>query len=353
MASFFYPFVFSAVFIRPNDPAISYSPYNWGVTASNASTINSGAYFRVLFTGNSATLHFDTSLMVYPASQLYARVDNSGLFPFTIAPIVTINVPKSLTTDVPYHYLEILVKSTTETRNRWFQAGVPSTRIVFNGLILEAGATVALAIPSDLNILVYGDSITEGVLTLGSSAALDTDHNDASVCWSYRLGALLGSEVGVVGFGATGLSLGGSGNVPALVETWDQLWDGIARSFDPAPDLIVLNEGTNDGTTNIVAPMIQVLNSLLAACPLTPIAVLRPFNGTEASNLQAAVEGCNEPARVYYVDTTGFYDETYGGDLHPRGPNDIGRIAPQVASALRPILATAVSSSKHRISMRS
>ena len=105
------------------------------------------------------------------------------------------------------------------------------------------------------DLLVYGDSITEGVLTLGGSQAADTDHNDASVVYSYALAALLGTEIGVVGFGATGLSRGGSGGVPALGESWNQLWDGVPRSFSPRPDLILFNEGTNDGSNNITAQL--------------------------------------------------------------------------------------------------
>jgi hypothetical protein len=57
--------------IAPNDPSIYYSPYAWAVSSLNASTINSGSYFRVLFTGTTATLTFDVSQMVTPASQLY------------------------------------------------------------------------------------------------------------------------------------------------------------------------------------------------------------------------------------------------------------------------------------------
>ena len=184
-----------------------------------------------------------------------------------------------------------------------------------------------------------GDSITEGVLTLGGTQHYDTDRNDATVCWSFRLGALLGAEVGVVGFGATGLSRGGSGGVPALGTSWSQLWSGVPRAFSPPPDLIVLNEGTNDGANDITAPFTAVLDDLLAACPATPIAVLLPFDGAQGTNLRAAIAACADPARVHFVDTTGFYDTAYGGGLHPTGPNDVARVAPRVAAHLRPLIA--------------
>ena len=176
------------------------------------------------------------------------------------------------------------------------------------------------------------------MLTLGGSQKSDTDHNDNVLCWSGRLGPLLGAEVGVVGFGATGLSRGGSGGVPALGVSWNQQWAGVPRSFSPQPDLIIFNEGTNDGTTNIVAAMAAVLNDVTAACPGTPIAVLRPFNGAQAANLQAAIAASAQPNASTYIDTTGFYDEKFGGALHPTGPNDLAKVAPRIAAAVRPLL---------------
>ena len=44
---------------------------------------------------------------------------------------------------------------------------------------IESDGVLAPWVPSDLNVLIYGDSITEGVLTLGGSQHFDTDHNDA------------------------------------------------------------------------------------------------------------------------------------------------------------------------------
>ena len=52
-----------------------------------------------------------------------------------------------------------------------------------------------------------------GVLTLGGSQKFDTDHNDASVVYSYVLGGLLGAEIGVVGFGDNAFTHAGSGGV--------------------------------------------------------------------------------------------------------------------------------------------
>ena len=322
----------------PDNAAISYSPYAWDVTSASASTINSASSFRTLFSGTFLNLTFDVSSMVTPASQLYWKVDNGPLTPTTISSVIPVTILLNVSATVPYHTLEVMVKSTTERANRWFTGpGVNSTRIIFTGLVTD-GDIVPFLGPT-LNVLIYGDSISEGVLTLGGSKPFDTDHNDGSVVYSYAIGRLLGVEMGVIGFGATGLSRGGSGNVPALGVSWNQLWNGTARVFTPKPDLIVFNEGTNDGNNNITASFISVLNSLMIACPNTPVAIMLPFNGAQKDNLLAIVAAT---LGTTFVDTTGFYNQSLGGALHPTGPNDVARIAPQLAAKLRPILSKGI-----------
>ena len=97
------------------------------------------------------------------------------------------------------------MKSTTERGNRWKDG--PSTRVILKSITTDG--ELARWVPSDVNILIYGDSITEGVLTLGGAQKYDTDHNDASIVYSNQLAKLLGSEIGIIGFGASGLTHAG------------------------------------------------------------------------------------------------------------------------------------------------
>ena len=183
--------------VAPDDAALFYSPYNWAVSHASAGTINAGAYIKTFVQSTFVNLTFDTAAMVSPQSQLYWQVDNGPLTPALVAPVVTVAIPPNNTHgDVPWHTLTVIVKSTTETANRGAAPG-PSTRVIFPGLVVDGAAAPWL--PSGVNVLIYGDSITEGVLTLGGSQRSDTDHNDATVCYSYRLGALLGAEIGAVG----------------------------------------------------------------------------------------------------------------------------------------------------------
>lgn len=329
--------------VAPNSYGIAYSPYNWVVTATAAVTINAGSYLKCFFSGTTCTLNFDATNNSAPLSQIYYRIDGYG--PWTkasIASAIACTIPADVIA-APYHLLEMVVKSTSETINRWT---LPSnTAVVFTGLTLDAGATVVFPGRLPRSILVLGDSITEAVRTVNETATNDTDKNDAMQGWAFALGRLMGAEVGVVGFGGTGLVTAGSGNVPALTSTYALVYPGQPRAFTPAPDMIVINHGTNDGSNDTSSALLAVLSGLLGATPVTTkIVVMRPFNGTlQATNIQTAVAAVSKTGRVFYLDTAGFLSNSYGIDsinLHPKGANDLGIIGPVLAGKLFPLLNT-------------
>ena len=135
------------------DPSILYSPYNWVVANGTAKTINSGAYFRVVFSGATCVLHTDTSsaTLAQPFSQFWARVDGGPLQQFVLAPgspsfNVSLGPDYATTHSVTHHFLEVIVKSTTETRSRW---APQDTAVIFTGITLDDGAT-ATASPSSI-----------------------------------------------------------------------------------------------------------------------------------------------------------------------------------------------------------
>ena len=325
----------TATTIAMNHPAILYSPFNWGVTAEAAKTINPGAYFKVLFSGTSCRLTTETSANVKPYSQFWARVDGGAFTQYTLAagnPEFT--VASGLVKRK--HLLEVVIKSSSETIDRWLKqwAGV-----TFTGLVLDTGATVTAPARKPFNILVYGDSITEGVRVNGYvGIADDTDRNDALQVYSWLLSQELPAEVGVVGFGATGLTRAGSGSVPALGSSYQYLWAGQPRSFsDPEPDLIIYNEGTNDGSS-IAAGMTAVVKALLKAAPNARQLLLLPFNGTHASELKAVVAAVGG-GKVSYGDTKGFFNTADSSDaLHPYGYANLAFIAPKLATLVTPLL---------------
>jgi hypothetical protein len=56
------------------------------VAPGAATTVNTGAYVRVLFAGAEPALLFDTSRMVDAASQVYWRIDEGPLTKVTLTP---------------------------------------------------------------------------------------------------------------------------------------------------------------------------------------------------------------------------------------------------------------------------
>ena len=339
------PMALAQTTVAADDPAILYSPGNWSVTGSGAATPNAGAYFSTLFTGPGLSIGFSTAANAAPLPQLYVRVDGySAQSPWTrveLAPSVAAAVPAD-TAALPFHLLEVVVKSTSEGLPRWSAPG--ATTVVVAGLTLARGAAVAAPAGLPTRVLFFGDSITEGVRTVNETAARDTDRNDATMGWAYAQRGLLGVEAGIIGFGGTGLTVAGSGGVPPLPRSFGSILPGVARQVDATVSLVVLNEGTNDvhaAAAEVTAALARTLDGLLSLYPKARIAVLRPFAGTQAEALQAGIARCAEPARVAYVDTAGMLDPAFGVDsttLHPSGPNSLGRIAPRVAARLATLL---------------
>ena len=329
--------------ISPDDPGLLYSPYNWSVSSQSAISINAGAYIRTLFSGGSVTATFDVSKNVMPRSQVACRIDGHG--PWSVAPVaasVSCPVPPD-TAAAPFHALELVVKSTSETVNRW-DAASPGTAVVFTGLSLAPGSLVVTPAAAPCAVLFYGDSVMEGVRTLNSTATDDTDRNDVTAGWSWYAGKALGCEFGIVAFGGSGIAATGSGGVPPLTDSFGLIFAGRPRAFLPMPNLIVVNDGANDA--NLAGSMFETafaatLRAILAATPATsPVAVMRTFLGFQAAPTIAAIK-LIASARVEYIDTTDFLKKYYGVDdigLHPTAANDLAIIGPLSTSRLREVL---------------
>jgi len=323
------------------DPAkIVFSPYNWKAVSSYAKTINAGAYFRTIFGGTTCTLTFDMAGINNPVPQISYRVDGFGAwYTVDLSASVVITVPAKTANYAAKggHFLEVIVKSTTETQPRW---STQTTAVVLTGLILDTDKTLTLPPSMPLRGLYYGDSITEGVRTVNATDTYDTGRNDAVQGWAFLTGQMLGAEFGVVGFGATGFVQTGTGGVPVLGSTYNYLWSGEVRSFTPAPDYIVLNEGTNDASS-VTANATAVLNALIAATPKTcKIIVLRPFNGNRAAELVTAIAATTDQTRIAYIDTTGYFTTANSADsLHPYGNENLFHIAPLIAAQIKALVA--------------
>lgn len=320
--------------VDPSSPAIIYSPFNWNVVQGAASTINSGAYLKTLFGGTSLAITTNTSSNTFPYSQLWIRVDGQTWVQYKLSwANPTFVVARGL--ENRQHLVELIVKSTSETIPRWSNS---ATVVNLTGFVIDAGQTLTQPHRRSKNILIYGDSITEGVRTIDATAAEDTDRNDILGDYSYAISTAFDAEVGIVGFGATGWTVTGTGGVPPLTWSFNFLYAGVPRSFtSPAPDLVIYNEGTNDpGMIGSALPF--VINGILNYAPNSRHLVLVPFNNSHSAEIASLVSGMANPL-VTYKSTSGLFNVKDSCDgLHPYNYSHIGLIAPQLFPAIRAVL---------------
>jgi hypothetical protein len=321
-----------------------FSPGNWVVGASSAKTNNTGAYFRARITGASCTLQFDLTGVSTPLPILEYQIDGSG--PWITAPVaanVALTMPSNTTEwgAKGGHLIEVVIKGTTQGASRWGTTAPTSPAVLVNltGIILDASATMSLPPVSPLVGWYFGDSITETTRTLNLGGANDAGQCDARMGWAALSARALNAEFGIIGFGGQGWVVAGAGSVPALGSAFNFQYAGQPRSFSSPPNYIVVNMGTND-SADVTSAVTAFLNALVPLIPsTTKVIILRPFNGSHASQITAGIAASTAPSRVNYVNTAGWFNTANSGDgLHPYGIENLTSIGPKATAAIKSLL---------------
>jgi len=285
--------------------------------AGRAVTVNSGSYVLARFTGAGLSAQFDVSLNRPPFPTLTWRVDDGAWQEAEVA--ATVKLAAGLAAGP--HTVLLMARGLDEHQSRWRPPLTAS--ITFLGLEPVDGGQLEPALPAwdhpALKMEFLGDSITEGVLVQAPRPGRDSWawRTDARQAYAGQTALALGAAWRQVGFGATGLAHGGSGGAPGALESFNFFYAGCPRD-DWQPDVVVVNQGTNDGGMpgDKYQPLyVKYLALIRAAYPRAQIAALRPFCGAEAASIQAAVAARRAAGdqRVHYIDTTGWYQ----GDIHP------------------------------------
>lgn len=329
-----------------DDANVYYSPYNWVKAPFACRSAYSGAYLRVLFTGAAPTLYFDVSSVgAGPITQIVIDVDRSTKQRAELKSSIAVVMPSGAGSgDNTYHLLEVYVESMNATQGRW--SGGPPVSVCLVAIALQDATKVLLpTVQRAKKGLIFGDSMTEGLRSLAlNGTPSEVDRNSAIQGFALEVGRLLGAEIGVIGVGAIGLTVGGAGGVPPFPSSWNLQWLGVARDFSIPPDYCIWVQGYNDNVADTVSAGIAALNAQLAAMPGTRFFVFRPFTGRQAANLQAIVAGCNDPSRVSYIDTSGYVSMAVGVDspdgTHPYGWANVSKIAPSMANAIKGLTAS-------------
>jgi lysophospholipase L1-like esterase len=309
----------------------------WNQLADRAITVNTGSHVVAQFSGTAIAARFDITLNQAPNPTLAWRIDQGTWQEGELAA----SLPLGTGLSSGPHEVTLMVRGLNENQNRWSPPLVSS--ITFLGFDVMGGAVQPSLRPVRARIEFLGDSITEGINTWTSVNGQTTPcwRDDGRLAFSSQTAQLLGAEWRQVGFGRQGLLIVGNGGVPVAAQSFGFTYVNVPRDAWQ-PDMVVINEGTNDGATaaNLFQPAYAMyLSTIRAAYPNAKIVAMRPFNGSEAAPIQATVQARNAAgdARAYYVDTTGWLvaaDFTDG--LHPN-PGGATKAAQALMQAIRTI----------------
>lgn len=318
----------------PGDPNIRYVG-RWDRSDPSAYRSHwSGAYLRARFTGSRLKLKLGAK------ADMLVRIDGKPFAAYKGA---------SGTVDVT----SVALPSGTHTlvaAARW-----QADELLFQGLVLDAGAATQPDTAGRGLVEFIGDSITCGEKTSNAQAT----------AFPWLTGELLGREHTHICFGGITLVDGyhytydGAPLAGQEVQYFKQkppkryntAYDGLDPDWDfsaYAPQAIVINLGTNDNSLRVPSAAFKAayaafLKRIRAKQPGAILFAMRTFGGFFEKETQEAVSeaiAAGDKA-LHYVNTTGWIPSSdFADDLHP---NDAGqsKAAAKLKEALAPYLEAA------------
>lgn len=337
------------VSVSPNDPNITFSPYNWAVkTSSLAKTTYPGAYLRMWFTGSTAIVRLDLTGLNTNYSTIRWRMDD-GQWNYTVNQSQIICAAADNFNDSISHCLDFQLSANSQTQNWW---SPPTVGIQIIEITLDLGRAMIPTVRKPGNIVFFSDSIaTVGTYALrgissisGSSNAGDPSTSASGISYGHMLAEATGMEFGLVGCPGTGVLFpsapSGAMQLPNLAGSFNMQYSGVSRDFTEFPcDLVMIAHGQNDNGVT-VQNMVDVLNAIMATPGLTTakIIVFTPLNPAKSAirdRWLQAIPLTSNPSRITSKVCDGFMDnlKTYDG-VHPYGnfhkegafPNLIGTV---------------------------
>lgn len=229
------------MFFSYDDKSVRFTG-RWGFQDQKAINVTPGAYFEFAFKGCLAKLRFDISNCINPFPRLYISVDDSAMIETPVDTFIRIT-----TCENTNHVVKVIFKSAVEVQERW--AYPPVAAVMFCGYDAE----IAGELPCDnrKTMEFIGDSITEGILIDELIKVFDEYFsnaiysNDATGTYAFKLAKLLNVRPYIMGFGCLGITRGGNGNVPKIIESYPYNFKNSPVTYD-SPDYILINHGAND-----------------------------------------------------------------------------------------------------------
>ena len=324
------------ILLRTNVPVLKpYSTLKFRKTTGNFPNIQnvyfSGRWFDKNISGENHVASINQGAEIFAkvkntttVNALFSIITQAGNTPYIAVSIdggawnrmmITPNLQIASGLSLNEHTVRIVVSGLMEHEEKWGQG----IGIAFKGLSVANGGTIYPIKPQNRYGIFYGDSITEGINVLGVTA--NSDSNSAEKAYPFVTSNLLDVAPLIVGFGGSGLTVGGSGGVPKAVNVIDWTISGVPENAQE-PDFVVINYGTNDaGTPSITykGELLDFLNRIIVKYPAIPIFVMQPFLGYYGTSIVDVINNYNN---VFFVDTSG-WGVTYSDSAHPNIPGGI------------------------------
>lgn len=280
---------------------VYFSPYNWfsdgsGTLQANsilpsstyAETVNAGAYLKfkvTVGTGGNVVLKLDTSAYNFSGAtaskmpRVFSARDKAD-FTSTLLAYSATTVDLSLGSGLSAGTYEFLVvfagvnTSLDANAERW---STPNLNVKVNGIDIDYDASHPSQTLRTKRLIVYGDSLTDGV---GALAAGDASTSaDPTQSFGWLIAQAFDAEVGVISWGGQGYTRGinneaASSTNPSIYnstdanESWNKYKSGASRlvsgAFSPVPDYLWVISGHNDVTLT-ATPVTAVLDEMRTA----------------------------------------------------------------------------------------
>jgi hypothetical protein len=354
------------VAIPVSDPNVFFSPFNWFVSGSAyAISATNGAYVKLGFTGTSLKMNLDISAYaaLYGDSTFWPNIRwsiDDG--PFSNQKLTSASGQLTLASGLAdgAHTLYFCMVGTQDGYDRWgLSAGAdPQSALKITGFAVDSGRASAAPSLSAKRVLIFGDSITEGVEANAFTGSPNVDRVDSQLEYSAFLGQGLGAEYGQVGFGGLGWTIASAGGSPPgavafftpgqdVNSSWNKYSNGRSRLvgglLNPAPDIIAVNLGRNDNNRDqsaVTASVSGWLAAARAAAPAAWIFVIVPFDGSCRAAITGALDAyvtANSDAKAALIDLgldAHFNQTTTATDWTMDGNHPVYWANGQIAAAL-------------------
>lgn len=280
-----------------------------------ANTTACGSCIEMAVWGDWAVLYFCMKDLIPSYPHIYIQVDEGEMIESAVSERLFIRMKEK-----KEHKITVIFKSAVEFQTRW--KNNVQAKIAFEGVEAE---NAGILMPDNRKTITFiGDSITEGVLIYPKQSP-NGDKNydrvfqdDVTRTYAWQVAKSCNLRPTFCGYGAVGLTKGGSGGVPKVLESYPYCVDGVACDVGN-PDYIMINHGANDRAAHsdeYIRQYEMFLDMIYNMHPKTKVICLSPFVGAHHEAIEAFVLKYNEKNNkdVWFIDSTGWIEPE---PLHP------------------------------------